>query len=159
MVGLFTFDARFLARPDFWINRFAFFLETLKVLRDELRALGGDLLVLDVGPREAFQQLTAALSSAGAAGPSLVTFNRDYEPFAQRDAALLDELPRLYGVPVETFRDHLLIEPDENCLEATRPGSSIRSTPPSRNAGSPSPGQTRTAGTHRPAARGSAVSR
>ncbi len=114
VVGLFTFDARFLARPDFSINRFGFFLETLKALRDELRSLGSDLLVLDVGPREAFAQLTAALAAAGVARPSLVTFNRDYEPFArERDAALLDELPRLYGVPVETFRDHLLIEPDE----------------------------------------------
>jgi deoxyribodipyrimidine photolyase len=46
VLGLFCFDARFLARPDFSVDGFAFFLATLKALRDELRALGGDLLVL-----------------------------------------------------------------------------------------------------------------
>jgi deoxyribodipyrimidine photolyase len=50
VLGIFTFNASFLARPDFSVDRFAFFLETLSMLRDELRAAGSDLLVLDEGP-------------------------------------------------------------------------------------------------------------
>lgn len=114
VLGFFCFDSKFLARPDFSANRFGLFLATLQALRDELRALGGDLLVLDVGPLEAFAQLFAALKDGDLARPQLVTFNRDYEPFARaRDAAVADLLVQRYGVGVHTERDHLLIEPDE----------------------------------------------
>jgi len=114
VVGLFSFDSKFLARPDFSPDRFGFFLETLRVLRDELREQGSDLLVLDVGPREALERLFAALARAHLGRPTLVTFNRDYEPFArERDADMTARLTRDYGIGVHTERDHLTIEPDE----------------------------------------------
>ena len=114
VLGLFCFDARFLARPDFSVNRFGLFLETLVALRDELRSLGGDLLTLDVGPREAFHRLFAALASAEVRPPAQVSFHRDYEPFARaRDADVTTLLERDLGTAVVTERDHLLIEPDE----------------------------------------------
>ena len=113
VLGLFCFDAKFLARPDFSSDRFAFFLATLERLRDELRAAGGDLLVLDRAPGEAFPFLWQVLADAGVARPASVSFNRDYEPFARerdhRITALLGEA----GVAVHTDCDHLLIEPDE----------------------------------------------
>jgi deoxyribodipyrimidine photo-lyase len=114
VLGLFCFDARFLARPDFSVDRFAFFLATLQALRDELRALGGDLLVLDEGPEPAFGALMAALDRAGVPRPATVSFNRDYEPFARaRDAAISKLLAEQFGVAVRTERDHLILEPDE----------------------------------------------
>jgi deoxyribodipyrimidine photo-lyase len=114
VLGLFTFDQTFLSRPDFSVNRFAFFLATLTALRDELRQHGGDLLVLDVGPQPAFSQLMEALDAQQCPRPSMVTFNRDYEPFArQRDQLLQTWIPATYGIPVHTARDHLLFEPDE----------------------------------------------
>ncbi|MDX1967606.1 MAG: deoxyribodipyrimidine photo-lyase [Planctomycetaceae bacterium] len=114
VLGLFAFDRKFLSRPDFSHNRFAFFLQTLKVLRDELRSVGGDLLVLDVGPEHAFQQLFAALEARQLARPAAVSFNRDYEPFArERDGRISTWLPQTFGVAVHTERDHVLIEPDE----------------------------------------------
>ena len=89
VLGLFCFDSRFLARPDFSPDRFAFFLDTLVALRDELRSIGGDLAVLDFGPREAFGRVFAALRAQGRPLPHLVSFNRDYEPFARtRDTDL-----------------------------------------------------------------------
>jgi len=113
VLGLFCFDAKFLARPDFSTDRFAFFLATIEKLRDELRAGGGDLLVLDRAPGEAFPALWRALADQGLTRPATVSFNRDYEPFArERDravTALLEEA----GVAVHTECDHLLIEPDE----------------------------------------------
>ena len=54
VLGLFCFDSSFLSRTDFSHNRFAFFLETLKVLKAELQAQGGDLLVVDEAPEAAF---------------------------------------------------------------------------------------------------------
>ena len=83
-LGVFFFDSKFLSRPDFSHHRFAFFLETLKELRTELREMGGDLLVLDQGPDEGFSDLLKKLHSLR---PTCVTYNRDYEPFArERDA-------------------------------------------------------------------------
>ena len=114
MLGLFCFDARFLARSDFSVDRFAFFLATLQALRDELRALGGDLLVLDEGPEAAFGALMAAIDRAGVARPATVSWNRDYEPFARaRDAAMSRLLAERLGVAVHTERDHLILEPEE----------------------------------------------
>jgi deoxyribodipyrimidine photo-lyase len=114
VLGLFCVDARLLARPDFSVDRFAFFLATLRALRDELRALGGDLLVLDEGPEAAFGALMAALDRAGVARPATVSWNRDYEPFARtRDAAISKLLVERLGVAVHTERDHLILEPEE----------------------------------------------
>jgi deoxyribodipyrimidine photo-lyase len=119
VLGLFSFDATFLARPDFSADRFAFFLATLAALRVELRAAGGDLLVLDDGPVAAFERLFAALDARGLPRPATVSFNRDYEPFArQRDAAVTARLADGFGVTVHTERDHLIIEPDELRKEA-----------------------------------------
>ncbi len=122
VLGLFTFDAKFLARPDFSPNRFAFFLNTLRSLRDELRSLGSDLLVLDVGPRDGWSKLMAVLDNAALPKPTAVSFNRDYEPFArQRDADLEQWIPLTFGVEVHHERDHLLIEPEE-ILRDGKPG-------------------------------------
>ncbi|MES1165776.1 MAG: deoxyribodipyrimidine photo-lyase [Verrucomicrobiota bacterium] len=114
VLGLFCFDARFLSRPDFSTDRFAFFLATLVALRDELRSGGGDLLVLDRPPDEGFVQLIEALDAARLPRPATVSFNRDYEPFArQRDEAVTALLARKLGVVVHTDSDHVLVEPDE----------------------------------------------
>jgi len=113
VLGLFCFDARFLARPDFSSDRFAFFLATIQRLRDELRAAGGDLLVLDRAPGEAFPFLWQALADAGVGRPATLSFNRDYEPFARERDGRVTALLQDAGVAVHSACDHLLIEPDE----------------------------------------------
>ncbi len=113
-MGLFCFDPAFLSRPDFSVDRFAFFLKTLRALREELKEAGGDLLVLDQGPQEAFQRIFSALGQVGIPRPGAFTFNRDYEPFARRrDDWALNFLMKESGIEVHTERDHLLIEPNE----------------------------------------------
>lgn len=114
VLGLFCFDSKFLSRPDFSVNRFGFFLSTLKALQTELRELGGDLLVMDVGPAQAFAKLFQTLSDKKIRLPRLVSFNRDYEPFArERDSAIRKLLSEDFGITVHTARDHLIIEPEE----------------------------------------------
>lgn len=110
-LGVFFFDETFLARPDFSANRFAFFLNALKALREELRSKGGDLLVLSGGPEEGFSNLFQKL---GSKAPGTVSWNRDYEPYARaRDATVTKLLEKELKVQVHTERDHLLLEPHE----------------------------------------------
>ena len=112
-LGLFCFDSKFLSRDDFSPNRFAFFLKTIRALREDWRRQGGDLLVVDCLPREAFTRIFAWARTRDLGPPAVVTFNRDYEPFARRRDAEMTELFQAEGVDVRTFRDHLLFEPDE----------------------------------------------
>ena len=109
VLGIFCFDKKFLSRDDFSVNRFQFFLETLKSLRDELREMGGDLLVLDEGPVEAFEMLFRNLDTP----PTKITWSRDYEPFARERDKKLEKLFKDNYIQTESFRDHLIIEPQE----------------------------------------------
>jgi deoxyribodipyrimidine photo-lyase len=114
VVGFFCFDPVFLARADFSTDRFAFYLQSLHALRDELRSLGSDLLVLEGGPVDAFQRVLEALKKSQSGLPSLVSFNRDYEPFARaRDEKMTRMLQSDWGLGLWTAPDHLLIEPHE----------------------------------------------
>jgi deoxyribodipyrimidine photo-lyase len=114
VVGVFFFDSKFLGRSDFSSNRFAFFLNTLKDLKDELRSIGSDLLVLDRGPLEGFNELFSHLKKDSLNLPKTCSFNRDYEPFARkRDVSIENYLKNDVGIKVHTERDHILIEPHE----------------------------------------------
>ena len=108
-LGIFTFDKKFLGRDDFSYNRFQFFLNRLKELKKELQASGGDLLVLDIGPEDAFKKLFTKLNHK----PKTITFCRDYEPFAVKRDDTMTSFFENSGIDVQSFRDHLLIEPHE----------------------------------------------
>lgn len=113
VLGVFCFDSTFLGRADFSHNRFGFFLKTLAQLQTEMRAQGGDLLVINARPDDAFQTLFTYLNKQPQGLPSLVSFGHDYEPFArERDARLLKFFAS-QGVATLTDRDHVLIEPHE----------------------------------------------
>jgi deoxyribodipyrimidine photo-lyase len=114
VVGVFAFDSKFLGRDDFSLNRFGFFLKTLEALKTELKENGSDLLVLDVGPDEAFEKLFQTLKTEGRPLPETISFCRDYEPFArERDDRLLEFFQEKWKRVVHTERDHLLFEPWE----------------------------------------------
>ena len=122
VLGVFCFDSKFLSREDFSHARFLFFLRTLESLKKQMREQGGDLLFLDVGPDTAFTELYKTLSKHKIGQPSLVTWNRDYEPFArERDARMEMLLGEKFKWQTAIERDHLLIEPDE--LFKDKPGS------------------------------------
>lgn len=125
ILGLFCFDKKFLSRSDFSTNRFQFFLNSLENLRNELRQAGGDLLFMDIGPKEAFESLFEKLKASGKPLPSLVTWNRDYEPFARNRDEAMEKWLKKQGVLIKTERDHCLIEPHE-IYKADTPGSSYQ---------------------------------
>lgn len=110
-VGLFCFDSKFLSRDDFSHRRFAFFIETIKSLRQDLELRGGQLLVVDGQPDEIFTEIVRQASVFGP--PKLVTFNRDYEPFARERDKRVTALLQGLNVNVVTERDHMIFEPHE----------------------------------------------
>lgn len=112
-LGLFCFDQKFLSRPDFSFNRFQFFLESLRSLKTELQKTGGDLLVLNQLPQDSFKDLFSLFDANKIERPSLVTWNRDYEPFARQRDSNLSKYFESEKIEYKNFRDHLIIEPDE----------------------------------------------
>ena len=113
VLGVFTFDSKFLSRPDFSHNRFAFFIRTLKELKSELRAQGGDLLVLDGSPDDAFKLIFQELKKKQIEKPKAWSWNRDYEPFARERDLRIEKFLNSENIECHTERDHLVIEPDE----------------------------------------------
>jgi deoxyribodipyrimidine photo-lyase len=113
VLGVFSFDQVFLSRSDFSHDRFQFFLKTLAALKSELRSQGGDLLVLGLGPHECFDTILSCINKAGFPPPAVISWNRDYEPFARERDQRVEMKLRSLGLSVETHRDHLLVEPSE----------------------------------------------
>jgi deoxyribodipyrimidine photo-lyase len=112
-LGIFCFDGKFLARPDFSANRFAFFLQTLSSLRSELREQGSDLLVIDCRYDEAFAKLFQFLAHEKLSRPAVVSYGRDYEPYARKRDAEMSAFFKKEHVEEIALRDHLILEPHE----------------------------------------------
>lgn len=113
VLGIFCFDSKFLSRPDMSFNRFQFFLDTMSELKKELNLIGSDLLVLDVGPKAAFADLLSKLNNENISLPSLVTWGRDYEPFAKKRDKEMFQFFEEQNIKTYNHRDHLLIESHE----------------------------------------------
>ena len=114
VLGLFCVDPAIVSRADTGIDRFAFVLESLAALRDRLRSSGGDLMVLAGAPEAVFARIFSGCAKHSTPRPAIVSFNRDYEPFArERDARITRYLRDEAGVEVVTERDHLIFEPNE----------------------------------------------
>lgn len=122
VLGLFCFDSTFLARPDFSHNRFAFFLKTLKSVKQEFNAMGGDFIVVDKLPYNFLVSLLKAQTMSGKPLPRFISWNRDYEPYARKRDEQVEILLADFGVEAITARDHLVFEPDE-IIKGNKPGS------------------------------------
>ncbi len=109
-LGVFCFDDKFLSRKDFSQHRFALFLQTLQVLQNEYQEKGGRLLVVNEAPQIAIPKIIQYFQNKKIDIHSL-TFNRDYEPFARKRDLEIQHLLADLNVPIETFQDHLIFEP------------------------------------------------
>jgi deoxyribodipyrimidine photo-lyase len=113
VLGIFCFDSNFLKRSDFSHNRFAFFLNTLRSLKSELKAQGGDLLVIDSLPDQVFDKLLGYLKKSSISYPNTISWNKDYEPFARQRDQKIELLLKSYQIETVQKRDHLIFEPHE----------------------------------------------
>jgi len=115
VLGLFIFDRKFLSRPDFSHNRFAFFINSLEVLKKDLESIGVELLVIDDSPEKGFGRLLNDLKKSYS--HISVSFNKDYEPFARKRDELVQKVIVDCRASVLTEPDHLIVEP----LDALKP--------------------------------------
>ena len=95
--------------------RVTFIMKEIENLRDELKQVGSDILVLhgDVG-----EQWSMIMDRYDV---KKVYFNRDYEPYAvQRDEAVMQMLTSK-GVEWRDFKDHLIFDRDEVVKEDGKP--------------------------------------
>ncbi|MCX2818785.1 deoxyribodipyrimidine photo-lyase [Haladaptatus sp. F3-133] len=97
--------------------RVSFLLDALRSLREDYRALGGDLVVERGDPREVLRRL------ADEHGADTVVWNRDYSPLARERDDEVGEALRNSDVGTRTFADGVLHEPDEIFTNAGDPYS------------------------------------
>ncbi len=114
LTPVFVLDERLLSGPKSGAARTRFLFECLARLRAELETRGSTLVVRRGEPAAELAKL------AHETGAELVTWNRDYGPFARaRDGAVTRALERA-GVSVETFRDRVVFEAEDVRTKAGR---------------------------------------
>ncbi|HTO06922.1 MAG TPA: deoxyribodipyrimidine photo-lyase [Myxococcota bacterium] len=114
---VFVLDDRLLRGPGCAAPRVRFLLDCLSRLAGELERRGSALVVRRGDPAAELVRLAAE------ARAELVTWNRDYGPFARaRDARVTRALERA-GVRVQTHRDRVVFESDQVRTRAGRPFS------------------------------------
>lgn len=121
---VFVFDSTILDRLPRSDRRVAFILRAVEEVAEDLRRMGGALIILRGDPREEIPQLAARL------GVQAVYANRDYEPAAlQRDAAVAENIRRLTNADrLNTvahdfflFKDQVIFECDEVLTQQGKP--------------------------------------
>jgi len=114
LTGVFVLDDRLLLGPKSGAPRVRFLLECLEQLAAELAARGSALVLRRGDPARELARLV------GQTRAELVTWNRDYGPFARaRDRAVTHALERA-GARVETFRDRVVFEAEQVRTRAGR---------------------------------------
>jgi deoxyribodipyrimidine photo-lyase len=105
-------DAQINPHPYRSANGLAFMIESLEELSEEIRAAGGELLLLRCsGEPSAYSETVSRLIKD--LKIDAVFFNMDYTPFSRkRDKAIFDTCAKL-KIPCAHYSDALLVEPSE----------------------------------------------
>jgi deoxyribodipyrimidine photo-lyase len=107
LVTVFVFDPALLRSERRSLPRIRFLLDCVSRVAKNLEKRGGSLVVRSGDPRKIIPAL------AEEARTELVTWNRDYGPYAQaRDQAVTRALERI-GTRVVTYKDRVIFESDE----------------------------------------------
>ncbi len=108
VLPLFIFDKKILDdledRDD---PRITFIHRELEKLNSDIADKSASILIKNGNPEEVWKELldTYAVKQ--------VFFNRDYEPYARERDKAITELLEAHGVTVQSFRDHVIKEPEE----------------------------------------------
>jgi deoxyribodipyrimidine photo-lyase len=114
----FVFDSTILDSLPRSDRRIAFILCAVEEVAEDLRRMGGALIILQGDPCDEIPQLAARL------GVQAVYANRDYEPMAlQRDAAVEANIRRLASAEFCLFKDQVIFECDEVLTQQGKPFS------------------------------------
>ena len=105
---IFIFDTEILNKlEDKSDARVTFIHQELSLLKQELQALGSDLLVYYGNPVELWPSILEELQ------PSAVYTNRDYEPYAKKRDTEVSTILLKHPISFNTYKDHVLFEMDE----------------------------------------------
>ena len=105
---IFIFDTEILNKlEDKSDARVTFIHQELSRLKQELQALGSDLLVYYGNPVELWPSILEELQ------PSAVYTNRDYEPYAKKRDTEVSTILLKHSISFNTYKDHVLFEMDE----------------------------------------------
>ena len=108
VLPLFIFDRNILDDlQDKSDARVSFIHQTVSDLKQQLQAMGSDLLVLYGKPEEVWPALIRDFPVAA------VYTNRDYEPYAVAREAAIESVLSTKNIPLHTFKDHVIFEKDE----------------------------------------------
>lgn len=107
VVPVFIFDTDVIDRLPSDGAVFDFQAEALHDLASSVAERGGRLILRRGPALEVHENLIREFQ------PSALYFNRDYEPAARRRDEAVEQLYRRHAVDVQTFRDHVIHEPDE----------------------------------------------
>lgn len=111
VIPVFIFDETILSKlNDKTDARVSFIYEQIKSLKQELQALGSDLLVLYGKPDQIWNALFESYSIRQ------LYYNRDYESYALHRDSHINELAQSKNIPCFSFKDHVLFEKAE-CLK------------------------------------------
>ncbi len=115
VIPLFIVDEEMLRRLPSDGAVYDFQAACLQNLGRSLNKLGGSLIIRYGSPADVHRSLISEVN------PSGLFFNRDYDPFAIARDHRVCRLYESAGIPVRTYKDHVLHEPEEVLTEAGRP--------------------------------------
>jgi deoxyribodipyrimidine photo-lyase len=108
VLPLFIFDRDILDHlSDRSDARVTFIHRTIEELKERLEGMGSSLLVRYGKPLEVWGELVKTYNI------DTVFTNRDYEPYAQQRDQLVADLLEQNGIPLQTFKDHVVFEKNE----------------------------------------------
>jgi deoxyribodipyrimidine photo-lyase len=107
LIPVFVFDDALLAGPHRAPPRLRFLLECLRALAADLARHGAPLVVRRGDPARELRRLVAESKA------ELVTFNRDYSPYARRRDAAVRAAIGAAGARAEEYTDRVVFEPGE----------------------------------------------
>lgn len=105
VLPLFIFDSEILSKlSDRADRRVLFIHQQLERLNTELKEFGSTVLVKVGKPVEIWKKLALEFDIKS------VFTNRDYEPYAIKRDAQVDDVLRFYGIPFFVYKDHVIFE-------------------------------------------------
>lgn len=114
---LYVLDDTYLRAPDIGPARAAFLFNTLQELARSIEAHGGQLILRTA--RASVPEVV--LAAAREVGATRIYFNEDYLPYPLARDRRVTQLAQEERIEVRTYRDHLLVHPDDVRTEDGRP--------------------------------------
>ena len=107
VLPIFIFDNEIIEGLDEDDSRLNFIYTHLSSLNDKLKAYGSSLKVFKGQVHDVWKSLLRDYDV------SEVYLNRDYEPYARERDLRLEKLLKSNDISLNTFKDHVIFEPDE----------------------------------------------